>query len=92
MSLYTVLGLGACLGGCLSLYLASPHQRLRAAAWPARPARITGALALLGAWFALAQDMQRLTASFTLATLAMLGFALLPYLGALRALRRGSLK
>jgi len=84
MKTFTLLGLLAGLAGCLSIYLASPHQRLLAAAWPARPARVAGALCLLLAWLAFARDMQALVASYTLATLAMLLFALLPYAGALR--------
>jgi hypothetical protein len=89
MTTYTLLGLGACTLGCLCIYLAAPNQRWLPSAWPARPARLAGALLVLLAWWALAQDMQRLTASFLLITTAMWMLALLPYLGAWRVLRRG---
>lgn len=90
MTLYTLLGLSAGTLGCLSLYLASPKQRLLASASAPRPARLLGAALLLLAWLAFAQDMQRLTASFVLITLTMLQLALLPYLGALQQLRRST--
>jgi hypothetical protein len=88
MMTYTLLGLAGCSFGCTGIYLASPNQRWLASAWPARPARAAGALLLLLAWWAFAQDMQRLTASFLLITTAMWLLALLPYLGAWRVLRR----
>lgn len=88
MKVYPLLGLVLCALACLCLYLASPHQRLRGTPWPARPARAAAlALALLS-WLALAQQLQRLTASYVLLTTAMLVLSLLPYLGALRVLRR----
>lgn len=85
-----LLGLAACSVGCLSIYLASPHQRLLAVAWPARPARAGGAFALLLSWLAFAQGLQTLAATYVLITQLMLLFALLPYLGAWRQLRRGA--
>lgn len=88
MTLFTVAGFSACTFGCLCIYLASAHQRLLAAAWPARPARAAGAALLLLAWLALVQDLQRLTAAFALATAVMLALVLLPYAAALHAMCR----
>lgn len=90
MPVFTLLGVAATLAGCVCIYLASAHQRWRAAPWPARPARAAGAVLLALGWLALAQDMQRLTAAFSFATLVMLVFTLLPYVGALLSLRRGA--
>jgi hypothetical protein len=83
MPFYTVAGLLATSLACLSLYAASPNQRLWAAAWPRRPARLAGAGLLVLGWLAFAQDMRALAATFTWLTLMMLAFALLPYIGAL---------
>ena len=88
MPLFTLLGLAACVLACVCLYAASPHQRLWAAPWPRRPARIAGTALLALAWAALVQDMHRLTAAFFLGTTLMLAFALLPYAGALAHVRR----
>ncbi|MBZ8142583.1 hypothetical protein CLD22_22115 [Rubrivivax gelatinosus] len=79
--------LAAAGGACV--YLASPHQRLAARAWPARPARAAGALLWATALVALLQALLPLTAVLVLATWAMLVFTLLPYLGAGRTLRGG---
>jgi hypothetical protein len=87
MKTYTLLGLGATLMGCCCIYLASDNQRWLADAWPKTPARAAGAALLVLAWLGLAQDMQRLTASFLLVAALMLVFAVLPYLGALRRRR-----
>lgn len=84
MPLSTLLGLIATTLACLCIYAASPHQKLLRACWPARPARLAGAVLLLVGWLALAQDLQRLTATFVCITTLMLVFALLPYAGALR--------
>lgn len=92
MSTFTLLGLVACTIGSLCIYLASPNQRWLGEAWPApraRLARWAGALLCLLAWFAFAVDMQRLAASFMWVTTLMWLLALLPYVGAWRALRRG---
>ncbi|MBS0371712.1 MAG: hypothetical protein JSS57_21230 [Proteobacteria bacterium] len=83
MKTFTLIGLAASLLGCAGLYLASPNQRLLAAQWPARPARVAGTALLAAGWLGLAQDMQTLTASFTFVVVLMLAFALLPYVGAL---------
>lgn len=88
MPLFTLLGLAAAALACLCLYAASPHQRLWAAAWPRRPARIAGAALLALAWWALVQDLQRLTAAFVLGTALMLALAVLPYAGAFVHVRR----
>ncbi|RKJ99121.1 hypothetical protein [Alicycliphilus denitrificans] len=88
MPVFTLLGLAAATQACLCLYAASPNQRLWAAPWPRRPARIACAALLLLAWLALVQDMHRLTAAFVLGTTLMLALAVLPYAGALTHARR----
>lgn len=88
MPVFTLLGLAASTLACLCLYAASPHQRLWAAPWPRRPARIAGAALLLLAWLALVLDLHRLAAAFVLGTTLMLALAVLPYAGALIHARR----
>lgn len=88
MPFFTLLGLTAATLACLCLYAASPNQRLWAAAWPRWPARAAGAALLVPAWWALVQDMHRLTAAFVLGTALMLALALLPYAGAFVHARR----
>lgn len=92
MKLFTLLGLGAALLGCVCIYLASPHQRWLEAPWPARAARCAGAVLLVLGGLGLAQDMHRVTAAFTYLTLLMLVFSVLPYLGALRSVKQGAAK
>ncbi len=88
MPVFTFLGLMAAALACMCVYAASPHQRLWANAWPRWPARGAGATLLVLAWLALVQDMYPLTATFVLATVLMLVFAVLPYAGALTHARR----
>jgi len=88
MPLFTLLGLLAAILAGLCLYAASPHQRLWAASWPQRPARLAGTALLLASWLAFAQEMQRLTATFTFCTTLMLVLVVLPYVGALAHVRR----
>ena len=88
MPVFTLLGLATATLACLCLYAASPNQRLWAAPWPRRPARIACAALLLLAWLALVQDMHRLTAAFVLGTTLMLALAVLTYAGALTHARR----
>lgn len=83
-----LLGFATGSFGCLSLYLASPNQRLRSAPWPSAPAKAAGIVALILSWLAYRQGLQALTTSFVLATQLVLLWALLPYLGAWRQLRR----
>lgn len=83
MPFFTVIGLLLCALACTCLYAASPHQKLWAAAWPRWPACLAGSGLLVASWLALAQDMQRLAATFCLLTMLMLAFSLLPYIGAL---------
>ena len=90
MNGFMCLGLIATLSACICIYLASPHQRLRAAAWAALPARGAGLLLLVFGLWLLMQIMQILTAVFLWATVMMLGLLLLPYIGALLVLRRPS--
>lgn len=90
-----VLALATAWAGCASIYLASPNQRLRPAPWPARTAqaaraaRAAGVALLLISLLSFGQAMLALTAVFAFVTCVMLGFALLPYLGALRNLPGG---
>ena len=88
MTTFTFIGLVASLFGCVSLYLASPHQSLLAARWSTRPARIWGLTLLALGVLCLARGMQALTASFVFVTTMMLVFSVLPYIGALRNIRR----
>jgi len=89
MQTFSLIGLAAVWLGCSSIYLASPNQRWLATSWPARPARILGALLLVLGWLSLAQVMSRLTASFVFLTTLMLALSVLPYIGALLSIRRG---
>ncbi len=81
-----LLGLGLLLGlaGCASLYFGAQHQRLLARRWPARPARMAGALLLIGGLLALLAVVQPVAAAFIFCTWIMLLFVLLPCLGALK--------
>ncbi len=88
MPLFTLLGLLAAALAGLCLYAASPHQRLWAASWPQRPARLASAVLLAAGWLAFAQDMQRLAATFTFCTTLMLVLVVWPYVGALLHVRR----
>lgn len=88
MNLLILTGLLAGIAGCACLYLASPNQRWRVTALPVMPARVAGAALIVLAWLGLAGAMQRLTASFVLITLLMVVLAVLPYVGALRGMRR----
>ena len=88
MPLFTLLGLLAAALAGLCLYAASPHQRLLAASWPQRPARLASAVLLAAGWLAFAQDMQRLAATFTFCTALMLVLVVWPYVGALLHVRR----
>ena len=90
MSFFTAAGLLFAALACLCIYAASPRQSLWATPWPQRPARLAGAVLLIPSWLALLQDMQRLTACFTLLTTLMLVFALLPYIGALAHAQRNA--
>lgn len=88
MTPFTLLGFATALAACLCLYSASPNQHLWRHPWPALASRSAAGLLLCLSWLSLRQDMQRLTASFVLATLLMLLLALLPYLGAWLLLHR----
>lgn len=78
-------GLLLAFAGGLAIHLASPHQRWRQQALPARPARVAGSLLLLAAFLVLLRVQHALVAAFTLLTWLMLLWIALPYLGALRA-------
>lgn len=82
----------AALAGCSAIYLASPHQRLRAKPVPAKAARASGGLLLLASLVGFLSGMQATTAVFTFTVCVMLVFVLLPYLAVLlsfRFLRKG---
>lgn len=76
------LALVLAVAGCAALYLASPHQRWRARALPARPAVALGAACLGGSLWAFGRVLSWVPASFALLTEVMLLLALFPYLGA----------
>ncbi len=84
--MHALYGLGLALAwlACVAFYLASPHQRLRANAWPALPARSAGALLWVSSLVLLGQNLQPVPAAFTVMTWTMLWLLLLPYLGLLR--------
>lgn len=88
MNAYVFPGLALALLGCACVYLASPNQRWRAAPWPARPARLAGALLLVGGLIALLQVFQTPAAVFVFVHWLMLLFVLFPYLGALLSAQR----
>ena len=88
MPVFTLLGLAATTLACLVAYSASPNQRLWTRPWPRRPACAGGLVLLVVSWWAFAQEMQPLTASFLLGTTLMLVLSLLPYAGALAHGRR----
>jgi hypothetical protein len=78
-------GLTLALAGCACFYLASPHQGLLRAPWPAKPARGGGALLLAGSLAALSQTLRVLPAVFLFCAAVMTFLMLLPYLSALAA-------
>ncbi|NML26211.1 hypothetical protein [Zoogloea dura] len=88
MNTLTLLALATALAGCTCIHLASPNQRWRHTPLPAGPARGLGALLLAASWRGFAELMQATPATFTFATVLMLLFVLLPYVGALIAMRR----
>lgn len=88
MNTLTLLALAAALAGCACIHLASPNQRWRQAPLPAGPARGLGAALLAASWLGFGTLMQATASTFTLATVLMLLFVLLPYAGALIAMRR----
>ena len=83
------LALLAAFAGTACFYLASPQQRWRAAALPARPA--VGAGLALGAvsLAAFGSTMHLTTAVFTFAVWTMLLLVLFPYVGAVLFVARG---
>lgn len=89
MPVHLVAGLGLVLCACVGLYLASPYQRLLAQPLASRPARVAGAVLLVVGSVLIGQGMQFVAAVFTVLTWVMLLLVLLPYLGALRPLKRG---
>jgi hypothetical protein len=68
--------------GCASLYLSSPHQRLRATPLPTRPARASAGLLACASLYAFSRAMDTLPALFTFFTCTMLWLVVVPYLGA----------
>lgn len=85
-------GLLLAAAGCAGIYLASPNQRWRAAPWPVgrvKATRAAGALLLAAGLVAFLRTLQPAAAIFVFVHWLMLLFVLFPYLGALRAARRG---
>ena len=76
MNGFLALGLFFAAAGGVSIYLASPNQRWRAAPW------------LVSGLFALLRVLQAPAAAFVFVHWLMLLFILFPYLGALLAARR----
>ncbi len=88
MNASTSVALAAALAGCACIHLASPNQRWRLATLPGRPARGAGLALLVLSWLSLRQGMQATAATFTFASMLMLVFILLPYVGAFIAMKR----
>ena len=65
---------------CVCVYLASPNQRWRASALPARPALAVSALLSVGGIAALLQTMALLPALFTFSTWSMVLLVAFPHL------------
>lgn len=74
----------AATAGSAALYLGSPRQHWLSRPWPARPARVGGALALAGAWAAWSAVLHPATAFFAVLTAAMVVLPVLPAVAALR--------
>jgi hypothetical protein len=84
----TVLASVLVILGCACLYLASPHQKWRAQAWPRGPALAAGGLLLaagLAAWMAL---LRPLAGFFVALHVAMVCLFVFPCSAALLAGRR----
>ena len=73
--------------GCLSLYLASPHQHWRARPLSKRPACIAGCLLIASGTAIAIQGMQSVAGVFAVLTWIMLLLVVLPYLAAAVRLR-----
>ncbi len=79
-----VVGILATFIACLLLYLASANQTLRRVPLPARLARASALLLMASALACLLARMHTLAAVLCFATLLMLFFLVLPYIGAQR--------
>ncbi len=91
MKLYFIFSFILVLAGCLSLYLAAPHQCWLTMAWPARPARLIGIALLFLSLIMLGQTLQGIAAVFTIVVWVMLVSTALPYLGVLISIWRSQL-
>ncbi|WP_306591300.1 hypothetical protein [Geothrix sp. 21YS21S-4] len=78
-----LLGLALALAGCACFYLASPHQGLLRAPWPAKPARVGGGLLLACSLADLGLALRVLPAVFLFCAGVMAFLMLLPYVSAL---------
>ncbi len=88
MPVLIVASLTALCIGCFCVYRASPNQQWGAAPWAAAPARTAGlALLALGGSGCLSA-FSAVAAVFVFSTALMLFFGLIPYVGALRGMRR----
>lgn len=83
-----LIGLGLAASGCACLYLSASRQNWLARPWPAGAARLGGIALLVAAFVALLRSQQSLAAAFTLLTVAMTVFMLVPYVGAWLSVRR----
>jgi hypothetical protein len=88
-TLALTLALTPAFVGCACFYLASPHQRWRAAPLPRRPARVAAGVLSLVSLFALTRAMNAVPAVFTFVTWVMVLLVVFPYVGAaLRTTKR----
>ncbi|WP_319239516.1 hypothetical protein [uncultured Propionivibrio sp.] len=83
-----LIGLGLAASGCACLYLSASRQNWLARPWPAGVSRLVGTVLLVAGFVALLQSQQSVAAAFTLLTVAMTVFMLVPYVGAWLSARR----
>jgi len=83
-----LIGLGLAASGCGCLYFSASRQNWLARPWPAGASRLVGAALLVSGSVVLMQSQQSVAAAFTLATVAMTVFMLVPYVGAWLSVRR----
>lgn len=86
--LAVTIALVLAFAGCASFYLASPHQRWRAAPLPAKPARAVALGLAVASLVAFLCAMRAAPAVFAFVSWVMLLLVVFPYVGALFTLRR----
>ncbi len=80
MELAFLAGPALTLAGCVTLYLASPHQGALRTSWPKVPARVIGGALLACSLAEFCRTLQALPAVFLLTACVMVFLVLLPYL------------